>query len=64
MADVTVVVQSTTIAVTVSIAGVVVNNYYVDDDAAKADGLVATQVYKLAANNNYTLPKGLLKEIE
>ncbi len=64
MADVTVVVQSTTISVTVSIAGVVVNDYYVDDDAAKADGLVATQAYKLAENNNYTLPKGLVKIID
>ena len=64
MSDVTVVVQSTTIAVTVSIAGVVVNDYYVDDDAAKADGLVATQAYKLAENNNYTLPKGLVKIID
>lgn len=64
MSDVTVVVQSTTIAVTVSISGVVVNDYYVDDDAAKADGLVATQAYKLAENNNYTLPKGLVKIID
>lgn len=64
MSDVTVVVQSTTIAVTVSISGVVVNNYYVDDDAAKAAGLVATQAYKLAENNNYTLPKGLVKIID
>jgi hypothetical protein len=64
MSDVTVVVQSTTIAVTVSIAGVVVNDYYVDDDAAKSAGLVATQAYKLAENNNYTLPKGLVKIID
>ena len=64
MSDVTVVVQSTTIAVTVSIAGVVVNDYYVDDDAAKAAGLVAKQAYKLSENNNYTLPKGLVKIID
>lgn len=64
MADVTVVVTPITINVTVSIVGIIVNDYYVDDDAAKSDGLVATQVYKVGDNNNYTLPKGFLKAIE
>jgi hypothetical protein len=64
MADVTVVVQSTTIAVTVSITGIIINDYYTDDDAAKAAGLVSTQAYKLAENNNYTLPKGMVKIID
>lgn len=64
MADVTVVVQAVQITVTVSIGGLIVHDYYADDDAAKADGLVATQAYKLAENNNYTLPKGLVKIID
>jgi hypothetical protein len=64
MADVTVVVQSTIIAVTVSITGIIINDYYVDDDAAKSAGLVSTQAYKLAENNNYTLPKGMVKIID
>ena len=53
---------------TVTITGVIfvgmaVQGPYIDDDAAKAAGMVSGQYYYLAFPNSYDMPGGLTKRI-